>query len=91
VVTSFPQVSIVVLAANAVDPLAADLNWSNEAGADHLSVHLQVSTFVSAADLICYPNEASPTQAMGLAWKVHLQTPWTGKAFLPAKLPKEIT
>jgi hypothetical protein len=89
-VTSSPQVSIVVLAANAEDPLAAGLNWSNEAGVDHLSLHLQVRTFVSAADLICYPNEASPTQAMGLAWKTYLQAPWSGHVFLPAKLPKEI-
>jgi hypothetical protein len=88
--TSSPQISIVVLAANADDPLAASLNWSNEAGADHLSLHLQVRSFVSAAELIYHPNEASPTQAMGLAWKVYLQAPWSGQAFLPAKLPKEI-
>jgi hypothetical protein len=79
-----------VLAANADDPLAASLNWSNEAGADHLSLHLQVRSFVSAAELIYHPNEASPTQAMGLAWKVYLQAPWSGQAFLPAKFPKEI-
>jgi hypothetical protein len=90
VVTTSPQVSIVVLGANAEDPLAACLNWSNEAGVDHLSLHLQVGTFVSAADVIYYPNEASPTRAMGLAWKVYLQAPWSGQSFLPVKLPKEI-
>jgi hypothetical protein len=89
-VVSCSQISIVVLAANAEDPLAAGLNWSNDAGADHLSLHLQVRNCVSAADLIGYPNEAAPTQAMGLAWKAYLEAPWEGHAFLPANLPKEI-
>jgi hypothetical protein len=88
-VTSASQVSILVVAANATDPLAAGLNWSNDSGADHLSLHLQVRVFVSAADLIYHPNEVSPTQAMGLAWKTYLNAPWPGRTFLPIVLPKE--
>jgi hypothetical protein len=84
------QVSLVVLAAYAEDPLASGLGWSNEAGADRLSLHLQVTSFVSATDLIYFPSQTSPTQALGLAWKAHLQTPWSGQVFLPARVPEEI-
>jgi len=85
-----PQVSLLVLAAHGEDPLAGNLDWSNEAGADRLSLHLQVCNCISASDLIFYPNEASPTQAMGLAWKRHLQAPWSDPVFKPAQLPEEI-
>lgn len=88
-VTDGPPPFLFILASGVDDSLAAGLQWSNDMGADHISVHLQLRNFLSAEDLIFYPNETSPSQPLGRAWKAYLDKPWPGSVFLAGKLPKE--
>ena len=70
-----------VSAAAPSDPLALNLRRHNSLGRGCLSMYLQVSPPVSAAQAIYYPNEYEPLTPMGRAWKTHQKTPFSGNAF----------
>jgi len=89
IATSGQPTSLFVVAGGADDSLAAGLLWPNELGANHISIHLQIRTSLSAEDLIFYPNGNSPSQPLGRSWKSYLDKPWSGNVFLPATLPRE--
>ena len=64
------------------DPLALNLRQPNSLGHGFLSIHLQVSRHVAAAQAIFYPNEGEPLTPIGRAWKTHQTTPFSGSALI---------
>lgn len=62
------------------DPLALNLRRTNSLGGGFLSIHLQVSQHITAAQAIFYPNEHEPLTPIGRAWKSHQIRPFSGHA-----------
>jgi hypothetical protein len=59
-----------------------NLRQPNSLGHGFLSIHLQVSRHVAAAQAIFYPNEGEPLTPIGRAWKTHQTTPFSGSALI---------
>ena len=77
------------VAAGLDDILAGSAGWRNDLGARRVSAQLQVKVGLTAQEVIYYPNESSPINPLGLAWKTFKQSPWQGKSFAAVKLHEE--
>lgn len=75
-----------VAACGPADHLAVELGWQNDLGRGRISAHLEVRGRLSASAVIFYPNEASPSTPLGLAWKACLVEKWAEKAYEPVKM-----
>jgi hypothetical protein len=91
--TSGGQRAHYLLACNAADHLGVNIHHPNLYrlidGMDTISLYLQADLFMSAQDLVFYPNKENPATPLGQSYKSCLSKSKPEELFLPVIMPCE--